>query len=198
MQFFVFSLAALATASPLLSSYGNKEQGSGLIPSYGNPSTPYVPALPVPGPSQPGYSPTPEPDHNGGNDDDEPEYPVDQPSKPPGGNKPPGNGGNKPPGNGGNKPPGNGGNKPPGSGGNGGNGGNGGGSGGRPAQVCPSGWVPQCCQTNVLGVVGLQCGNVPRTITGVSQFQKTCAKTGHSANCCIIPALGQGIICNQL
>ncbi|KAF2216721.1 hypothetical protein CERZMDRAFT_104443 [Cercospora zeae-maydis SCOH1-5] len=75
-------------------------------------------------------------------------------------------------------------------------GGNGGGNGA--AQVCPSGYFPQCCQTNVLGVAGLTCSNVPNMPSSNQDFTQQCAQRGSAANCCLIPLLGQGLVCDEL
>ncbi|CAK4030441.1 hydrophobin precursor [Lecanosticta acicola] len=64
--------------------------------------------------------------------------------------------------------------------------------------VCTSGWTPQCCATNVLGVASLDCSDVPSTITGKDQFDSQCSADGLTASCCLLPILGQGVICQTL
>ncbi|KAF2216079.1 hypothetical protein CERZMDRAFT_82125 [Cercospora zeae-maydis SCOH1-5] len=63
--------------------------------------------------------------------------------------------------------------------------------------VCTSGYTPQCCATNVLGVAGLECSQVPHTITSRDNFKGQCAEQGLSDNCCLIPILGQGLVCQS-
>ncbi|USW53393.1 Putative NAD-dependent epimerase/dehydratase, maoC-like dehydratase domain, Hydrophobin superfamily [Septoria linicola] len=57
------------------------------------------------------------------------------------------------------------------------------------AAVCTSGWTPSCCATNVLGVAGLECSAVPKTITSKDNFKRQCSKQGLSDNCCLIPII---------
>ncbi|KAM3424840.1 hypothetical protein BST61_g6819 [Cercospora zeina] len=71
-------------------------------------------------------------------------------------------------------------------------------TGGGGGSVCPSGYFPQCCATNVLGLAGLACRNVPNMPTSNQDFSWQCSQTGSTANCCLIPAAGQGVVCNQL
>ncbi|KAI8946733.1 hydrophobin-like protein [Xylaria longipes] len=89
---------------------------------------------------------------------------------------------------------------------------------------CPSGLysVPQCCATDVLGVADLNCnsrefnppsldiqhaGGQKRTAftnleitasavpTSADSFKSTCAAGGQRARCCVIPVLGQDLLC---
>ncbi|KAK3182504.1 beta ketoadipyl CoA thiolase, th1 [Lecanicillium sp. MT-2017a] len=129
------------------------------------------------------------------------------------GNNPPGNGGdgNNPPGNGGdgNNPPGNGGdgNNPPGNGGDGNNPPGNGGDGNNPPgnggdddyMACPSGLYsnPQCCDTDVLGVLGLDCSTPDQTPTSGGDFKSICAEVGKQAKCCVLPVAGQSVLCQD-
>ncbi|KAF7197854.1 Cryparin [Pseudocercospora fuligena] len=65
-------------------------------------------------------------------------------------------------------------------------------------RVCTSGWTPQCCATNVLGVAGVDCSVVPDTITSRANFEEQCSEQGLSSSCCLIPVLGQGLVCQRL
>ncbi|OWT43591.1 fungal hydrophobin domain-containing protein [Pochonia chlamydosporia 170] len=119
----------------------------------------------------------------------------------PGGNNPGGNnpGGNNPGGNnpGGNNPGGNnpGGNNPGGNNPGGNNPGNNPGN----SKVCPSGLYsnPQCCDTNVLGVAALGCGNPSSAPTSGDNFKSTCAASGKKAVCCVVPVAGQALLCED-
>ncbi|KAH7039662.1 fungal hydrophobin-domain-containing protein [Microdochium trichocladiopsis] len=55
--------------------------------------------------------------------------------------------------------------------------------------------TPLCCATDVLGVADLDCANPPAVVTDPANFQSTCATAGQRARCCILPLLGQGILC---
>ncbi|KAI1494592.1 hydrophobin [Biscogniauxia mediterranea] len=80
----------------------------------------------------------------------------------------------------------------------GGDGGNGGGDGGDGSYVaCPSGLYssPQCCATDVLGVADLDCHSPSSSFTSSSSFQSVCAAGGQRARCCVIPVLGQSVLC---
>ncbi|GIZ42485.1 hypothetical protein CKM354_000575500 [Cercospora kikuchii] len=63
--------------------------------------------------------------------------------------------------------------------------------------VCTGGYTAQCCATNVLGLASLECSQVPDVITSRDNFQAQCADQGLSDNCCLIPILGQGLICQS-
>ncbi|KXH32540.1 hypothetical protein CSIM01_11125 [Colletotrichum simmondsii] len=57
----------------------------------------------------------------------------------------------------------------------------------------------QCCATDVLGVADLDCASPPPTATNVptsaSNFRSICANVGQRARCCIVPVLGQAVLC---
>ncbi|KAI1358446.1 fungal hydrophobin-domain-containing protein [Xylaria arbuscula] len=71
------------------------------------------------------------------------------------------------------------------------------GGGGGAYDACPSGLYsnPQCCATDVLGVADLDCGSVPAIPTSASEFQSICAAGAQRARCCVIPVLGQAVLC---
>ncbi|KAL8369755.1 hypothetical protein RB595_000205 [Gaeumannomyces hyphopodioides] len=54
---------------------------------------------------------------------------------------------------------------------------------------------PQCCATDVLGVADLDCQSVPKVPVSANNFKDICADVGQRARCCILPVLGQGILC---
>ncbi|KAK2015100.1 hypothetical protein LZ32DRAFT_602800 [Colletotrichum eremochloae] len=55
----------------------------------------------------------------------------------------------------------------------------------------------QCCATDVLGLANLDC-NVPTTLpTSPDHFKRVCAATGKRARCCVLPALGLGVLCQN-
>ncbi|CZT25796.1 uncharacterized protein RCC_11465 [Ramularia collo-cygni] len=87
-----------------------------------------------------------------------------------------------------------------GSGGSGGSG-NQGRSGGQPyfcGKVNGLQGSPQCCQTNVLGVASLTCSPPSSSMFTQQEFSKDCAKNGRVASCCVLPAAGLGVACQDL
>ncbi|KAI0903756.1 hydrophobin-like protein [Ustulina deusta] len=66
-----------------------------------------------------------------------------------------------------------------------------------PYVACPSGLYsnPQCCATDVLGVADLDCHSPSSAPFSVSNFRDICANGGDRARCCIIPVLGQAVLC---
>ncbi|KAK4496201.1 hypothetical protein PRZ48_012181 [Zasmidium cellare] len=85
-----------------------------------------------------------------------------------------------------------------GSGSNG-SGNNGSGSGsGSSSDLCPALYTPQCCQADVLGLVGLTCDSPSLGLTSQQSFVNDCAKTGYTAQCCILPVAGQAVICTDV
>ncbi|KAI1354110.1 fungal hydrophobin [Xylaria sp. FL0043] len=73
----------------------------------------------------------------------------------------------------------------------------GGGGGGTPYDACPDGLysVPQCCATDVLGVADLDCASPTAVLTSPTEFEATCALGGARARCCVVPVLGQSLLC---
>ncbi|KAI8962937.1 Cerato-ulmin hydrophobin family [Daldinia sp. FL1419] len=53
----------------------------------------------------------------------------------------------------------------------------------------------QCCATDVLGVADLDCANPPSVPTDASNFTDTCSAIGQRARCCVLPVLGQDVLC---
>ncbi|KAJ3579546.1 hypothetical protein NPX13_g1018 [Xylaria arbuscula] len=63
--------------------------------------------------------------------------------------------------------------------------------------LCPVGLysVPQCCATDVLGVADLNCGSPSAQPYSVANFRDICANGGQRARCCVLPVLGQAVLC---
>ncbi|KAI0542735.1 hydrophobin-like protein [Xylaria digitata] len=55
--------------------------------------------------------------------------------------------------------------------------------------------VPQCCATDVLGVADLNCHSPSAVPFSVSNFRDICANGGQRARCCVLPVLGQAVLC---
>jgi len=53
----------------------------------------------------------------------------------------------------------------------------------------------QCCATDVLGVADLDCANPPEAVTSADNFSAVCSAIGQRARCCVLPVLGQGVLC---
>ncbi|KAK5998950.1 Hydrophobin-1 [Cladobotryum mycophilum] len=66
-----------------------------------------------------------------------------------------------------------------------------------PGKPCPDGLfsVPQCCATDVLGVLALDCHAPKRDCPDTGSLRQECAKVGQQARCCLLPVAGQALIC---
>ncbi|KAI1403083.1 Cerato-ulmin hydrophobin family [Hypoxylon fuscum] len=53
----------------------------------------------------------------------------------------------------------------------------------------------QCCATDVLGVADLDCANPPTVPTSADEFSSVCSAIGQRARCCVLPILGQDVLC---
>lgn len=53
----------------------------------------------------------------------------------------------------------------------------------------------QCCATDVLGLADLDCANPSATVTSAENFEAVCAEGGQRARCCVLPVLGQDVLC---
>ncbi|KAK5635302.1 hypothetical protein RRF57_011014 [Xylaria bambusicola] len=53
----------------------------------------------------------------------------------------------------------------------------------------------QCCATDVLSVADLDCANPPSVPTDAGNFTAICSAIGQRARCCVLPILGQDILC---
>ncbi|KAF1963726.1 hypothetical protein CC80DRAFT_557595 [Byssothecium circinans] len=67
----------------------------------------------------------------------------------------------------------------------------------RQSPLCSSG-SPQCCATDVLNVAILNCASPNVTPTSTNEFIDTCAASGQQAKCCLIPILGQALLCSDV
>ncbi|OAL51837.1 hypothetical protein IQ07DRAFT_506901 [Pyrenochaeta sp. DS3sAY3a] len=67
----------------------------------------------------------------------------------------------------------------------------------RQAGLCSSG-TPVCCATDVLNLANLDCAPPPVTPTTINGFIDTCAAEGQQAKCCLLPILGQALICSDV
>ncbi|KAI1187493.1 fungal hydrophobin-domain-containing protein [Nemania serpens] len=68
---------------------------------------------------------------------------------------------------------------------------------GTPYDGCPDGLFsnPQCCATDILGVADLDCHSPPAVPRSAAEFRYICATGGQRARCCVIPVLGQALLC---
>ncbi|KAI0432827.1 fungal hydrophobin [Xylaria sp. FL1042] len=55
----------------------------------------------------------------------------------------------------------------------------------------------QCCSTDVLGVADLDCATPTAVPTSPASFAAICAAGGQTARCCVLPVLGQSILCQD-
>ncbi|KAI2606616.1 cerato-ulmin [Hypoxylon sp. NC1633] len=53
----------------------------------------------------------------------------------------------------------------------------------------------QCCATDVLGVIDLDCETPNKVPTSASNFEEICGDGGQRARCCVLPVLGQDVLC---
>ncbi|KAF2245003.1 hypothetical protein BU26DRAFT_434383 [Trematosphaeria pertusa] len=58
--------------------------------------------------------------------------------------------------------------------------------------------TPQCCATDVLNLVVLDCATPPTTPTSINNFIDICSAEGQQAKCCLLPILGQDLICSDV
>ncbi|KAM0691758.1 hypothetical protein Q7P36_007958 [Cladosporium allicinum] len=68
------------------------------------------------------------------------------------------------------------------------------------AQVNPAlcaGRVAQCCQLDVLDLAAISCENPPNAPQTLEEFDAACGETGVTAQCCVLPILGQALLCNS-
>ncbi|KAH8724428.1 fungal hydrophobin-domain-containing protein [Phaeosphaeriaceae sp. PMI808] len=67
----------------------------------------------------------------------------------------------------------------------------------RQVGLCSSG-NPVCCATDILDLANLDCA--PPTVfpTTINAFIDGCAAKGQQAKCCLIPILGQALLCSDV
>ncbi|KAM0481089.1 hypothetical protein ACHAPX_003983 [Trichoderma viride] len=63
--------------------------------------------------------------------------------------------------------------------------------------ICPDGLFsnPQCCDAQVLGLLGVGCEVPSQTPRDGVDFKNICAKTGDQPLCCVVPVAGQALLC---
>ncbi|KAF1836366.1 hypothetical protein BDW02DRAFT_459617, partial [Decorospora gaudefroyi] len=67
----------------------------------------------------------------------------------------------------------------------------------RQTGLCSSG-TPVCCATDVLNLANLDCSPPDVTPANVNEFIDTCSAEGQQAKCCLVPILGQALICSDV
>ncbi|EAT89853.1 hypothetical protein HBI56_032770 [Parastagonospora nodorum] len=67
----------------------------------------------------------------------------------------------------------------------------------RQVGLCASG-SPVCCATDVLNLANLDCAPPTTTPADVNTFIDVCATGGQQAKCCLIPILGQALLCSDV
>ncbi|KAK0376785.1 hypothetical protein CLIM01_05849 [Colletotrichum limetticola] len=72
------------------------------------------------------------------------------------------------------------------------------GGGSAPYVACPGTYSPQCCATDILGLAVLNCASPPTVPTSANNFKNICSATagGQQARCCLLPVLGQALLCD--
>ncbi|KAF2455447.1 fungal hydrophobin-domain-containing protein [Lineolata rhizophorae] len=55
----------------------------------------------------------------------------------------------------------------------------------------------QCCATDVLDLADLDCFNPPSRPANVEEFESMCSEEGQQAQCCVLPILEQGVLCQD-
>ncbi|KAI1400731.1 cerato-ulmin [Hypoxylon fuscum] len=69
-------------------------------------------------------------------------------------------------------------------------------NGGTPYDPCSGLYdSAQCCATDVLGVADLDCQTPSKVPTSATDFKLGCASGGQRARCCVLPVLGQDVLC---
>ncbi|KAI0130697.1 Cerato-ulmin hydrophobin family [Daldinia grandis] len=53
----------------------------------------------------------------------------------------------------------------------------------------------RCCATDVLGLADLDCHSPSQVPFNAANFKDICASSGQRARCCVLPVLGQGLLC---
>ncbi|KFY44488.1 hypothetical protein V494_01458 [Pseudogymnoascus sp. VKM F-4513 (FW-928)] len=65
------------------------------------------------------------------------------------------------------------------------------------ARLCPIGLysIPLCCATDVGGLACLDATTPRGHPDTVREFRDACADVGQQARCCVVPVLGQALLC---
>ncbi|KAJ6585759.1 hydrophobin, partial [Mycena capillaripes] len=63
--------------------------------------------------------------------------------------------------------------------------------------VCPKPGFnnPQCCSTDVVGIVDLDCRVPSGPPKNAKDFEEVCVSTDQRARCCFLPVLEQDVLC---
>ncbi|KAF1979821.1 hypothetical protein BU23DRAFT_496739 [Bimuria novae-zelandiae CBS 107.79] len=67
----------------------------------------------------------------------------------------------------------------------------------RQVPICTSG-SPLCCATDVLHLADLDCATPATFPTSPNKLIATCSAAGQQAKCCLLPILGQALICSNV
>ncbi|KAL9529502.1 Cryparin [Sphaerulina musiva] len=65
-----------------------------------------------------------------------------------------------------------------------------------PGSVCPALDTPLCCQADVDGVADVTC-EAPSDSSSVQAFKNSCASSGTTAKCCVLPLAGDALLCSS-
>ncbi|KAG4426024.1 hypothetical protein IFR04_000968 [Cadophora malorum] len=58
--------------------------------------------------------------------------------------------------------------------------------------------TPQCCDVSVGGLANLNCASPTSDPASVADFQAECNGQGQAAYCCVLPILGDALVCTAL
>ncbi|KAK7219795.1 hypothetical protein V2G26_007798 [Clonostachys chloroleuca] len=66
-----------------------------------------------------------------------------------------------------------------------------------PYESCPDSLYRSvnCCSVDVIGVADIECDTPTKIPTDAQSFSNICASVGKRARCCILPLLGQALVC---
>ncbi|KJY01128.1 hypothetical protein TI39_contig302g00030 [Zymoseptoria brevis] len=57
---------------------------------------------------------------------------------------------------------------------------------------------PQCCAVNALGLASLPCTAPSVDLYSREDFTRYCGQSGATAQCCVLPAAGAGLVCEEV
>ncbi|KAI1659978.1 fungal hydrophobin-domain-containing protein [Daldinia decipiens] len=66
------------------------------------------------------------------------------------------------------------------------------------ARICPLGNTPLCCQVDIDGILDLTCGSPARDLNSIEEFVGSCADNGLTAECCVLPLIGDALLCTAV
>ncbi|KAI8632141.1 fungal hydrophobin-domain-containing protein [Xylariaceae sp. FL1651] len=64
--------------------------------------------------------------------------------------------------------------------------------------LCPGIDSPQCCQTDVDGIIDLTCESPAEEPQSIKQLSAICAEDGLTAQCCTLPLVGDALLCTAV